>query len=79
MSVPNSRYLRQVFFSYGIGFVYILIGLTVTGGLWPAFNFSLHVSAYVYYTGMPLVSVSTCNTLLVSTKTCDMPPAGVST
>jgi adenosine 3'-phospho 5'-phosphosulfate transporter B3 len=41
----NSATTKEViFFSYSIGFVYILVGLLVTGGLWPAFKFCLGVS-----------------------------------
>ena len=33
----------QVLYSYGIGFVYILIGLVFSGGLGPAFKFCAQV------------------------------------
>jgi adenosine 3'-phospho 5'-phosphosulfate transporter B3 len=45
----NSATTKEViFFSYSIGFVYILVGLLVTGGLWPAFKFCLGQPAEVY-------------------------------
>lgn len=33
----------QVLYSYGIGFVYILLGLLVSGQITPAFKFCLQV------------------------------------
>jgi len=35
---------KQVFYSYSIGFVYILIGQVLTAQLWEAFAFCLKVS-----------------------------------
>lgn len=34
----------QVLYSYGLGFVYILVALTVTGNIFPAFQFCQQVS-----------------------------------
>lgn len=39
MKAHKSSNTEVVLYSYGIGFVYILIGLVFSGGLWPAFKF----------------------------------------
>jgi len=39
MKAHKSSNTEVVLYSYGIGFVYILIGLIFSGGLWPAFKF----------------------------------------
>ena len=36
--------ISQVLYSYAIGFVYILFGLVVSGGIFDAFQFCMQVS-----------------------------------
>ena len=44
-----SSFYFQVLYSYGIGFVYILIGLVFSGGLAPAFKFCAQVKIHKMY------------------------------
>ncbi|CAH3120258.1 unnamed protein product [Porites lobata] len=46
---------EPVLYSYGIGFIYIFIGLVFSGGLWPAFKFCSQASNPVQAYGLAFV------------------------